>query len=384
MRFLKSPCGLFFLLLALACSAQQLSKRLTNQDVIELVAVGLADDVIIEKIQATQGTDFDTSVSALKTLKVAKVSDAVIRVMINPYPEIRAVDSARLSPPPIENSGLPEEVGVYVALKGKLSEVEPEIVGWQSGGVIKSKVTLGFDKGHVNGKIMKPTSQLEVPSPVVFVIKAPEGTSVTEYQLLRLYKKGNRREFRAMTGGVFHASGGAERNDLSFRPEKIGSRTWRIRLEDLSVGEYGFLPPGVSSASIASNGKIYTFGVIEGSRTQPSSMSSQDQGHGSPTEAALPVESPVIPDGSIGAFSDQEPALRRDGVVLSRLLPGGPADRAGIKIGDTILAIGNHYVFTVEELANEIRHCRPGAKVSIRYRRYSTIYGTDLVVGTAE
>jgi hypothetical protein len=103
----------------------------------------------------------------LKTLKVAKVSDAVIRVMINPHPEIRAVDSARFSPPPIENSGLPEEVGVYVALNGKLSEVEPEIVGWQSGGVIKSKVTLGFDKGHVNGKIMKPTSQLEVPSPVV-------------------------------------------------------------------------------------------------------------------------------------------------------------------------------------------------------------------------
>ena len=42
--------------------AQQLSERLTNQDVIELVAVGLADDVIIEKIHATQGTDFDTSV----------------------------------------------------------------------------------------------------------------------------------------------------------------------------------------------------------------------------------------------------------------------------------------------------------------------------------
>jgi PDZ domain len=384
MRFLKSPCGLCLLLLALACSAQQLSKRLSNQDVIELVAVGLADDVIVDKIHATQGTDFDTSVPALKTLKLAKVSDAVIRVMINPHPEIRAVDNAPLSPPPIENSGLPEEVGVYVALNGKLSEVEPEIVGWQSGGVIKSKMTLGLDKGHVNGKIMKPTSQLEVPSPIVFVIKAPEGTSVTEYQLLRLYKKGNRREFRAMTGGVFHASGGAERNDLSFLPEKIGSRTWRIRLEDLSVGEYGFLPPGVSSASIASNGKIYTFGVIEGGRTQPPSMSSHDQKRGSSTEAALPVESPVMPDGSIGAFSDQEPTLRRDGVVLSRVLPGGSADRAGIKVGDTILAIGNHYLFTVEELANEIRHCRPGAKVSIRYRRYSTIYDTYLVVGTAD
>ena len=271
-----------------------------------------------------------------------------------------------------------------MALNGKLSEVEPEIIGWQRGGVVKSKVTLGLDKGHVNGKIMKPASQLKVPSPAVFVIKAPEGTSVTENQLLRLYKKGNRRKFRAIPGVVFHASGGAERNDLSFLPEKIGSRTWRIRLENLSFGEYGFLPPGISSASIASNGKIYTFGVIEGSRAQPSSISSQDQRRRSSSEAALPVESPVMSDGSIGAFSDQEPALRRDGVLLSRVLPGRPADRAGIKVGDTILAIGNHHMFTVEELADEIRHCQPGAKVSIRYRRHSTIYDTDLVVGTAD
>jgi S1-C subfamily serine protease len=113
-------------------------------------------------------------------------------------------------------------------------------------------------------------------------------------------------------------------------------------------------------------------------------MASQDQKRGSSSEAALPVQSPVIPDRSIGAFSDQEPTLRRDGVVLSRVLPAGSADRVGIKVGDTILAIGNHYVFTVEELANEIRHCRPGAKVSIRYRRYATIYDTYLVVGTTD
>jgi hypothetical protein len=44
------------LLFALTCGAQQLSKRLTNQDVIELVVVGLPDDVIIDKINATERT----------------------------------------------------------------------------------------------------------------------------------------------------------------------------------------------------------------------------------------------------------------------------------------------------------------------------------------
>jgi len=384
MRFVKSSCGLFLLLLALACSAQQLNKRLTNQDVIDLVAVGLSDDVIIDKIHATDGTDFDTSVAALKALKAAKVSDAVIRTMINPHPAISAVDNARLAPPAVKDDGLPEEVGVYVELNGKLSEVEPEIVGWQTGGVVKSKVTLGLDKGHVNGKIMNPKSPLQIPSPVVFVIKAPEGTSVTEYQLLSLYKKGNRREFRAMTGGVFHASGGAERNDLVFRPEKIANRTWRIRLEDLRVGEYGFLPPGISSASIASNGKMYTFGVMEGGRPVPSPPSPKDQKGASSTGAAAAPEAQVVPEGSIGAFSDQEPTLRRDGILLSRVLANGPADRAGIKAGDTILAIENHYLFTVEELGDEIRRYRPGAKVAVRYRRYSTINDTMLVIGTMQ
>jgi hypothetical protein len=381
---MKSSWWIFLLLLALDSGAQQLSKRLTNQDVIDLVGISLSDDVIIDKIHATEGTDFDTSVAALKALKAAKVSDAVIRAMINPHPAISAVDNARVSPPSIKDDGLPEEVGVYVELNGKLREVEPEIVGWQTGGVVKSKVTLGLDKGHVNGKIAKPRSSLRVPSPVVFLVKAPEGTSVTEYQLLRLYKKGNRREFRAITGGVFHASGGAERNDLVFRPEKIANRTWRIRLEDLSVGEYGFLPPGVSSASIASNGKMYTFGVTEGGHSEPSPPSPNDQKTGSSAGAALAPEPQVIPDGSIGAFSDQEPTLRRDGILLSRVLPNGPADRAGIKAGDTILAIENHYLFTVEELNDEIRRHKPGAKVTVRYRRYSSIYETMLVVGTSE
>jgi hypothetical protein len=52
---------------------------------------------------------------------------------------------------------------------------------------------------------------------MIFIIKTPEGTSATEYQLLQLCERENRREFRAMTGGVIHSSGGAERNALSFQ-----------------------------------------------------------------------------------------------------------------------------------------------------------------------
>lgn len=217
---------------------------------------------------------------------------------------------------------------------------------------------------------------------MVFVVKTPEGTSVSEYQLLRLYKKSDRREFRAITGGVFHASGGAERNAMTFRPDKIAARTWRIRLDNLGVGEYGFLPPGVSSSSIASSGKIYTFGVTEGGHRDPPTPATEDQKTETQREAVSPKQSPTVPGSSIGAFSDQEAALRRYGVSLSRVVPSGPADKAGIKPGDTILAIDNHYLFTVQELEDEIQRYRPGAKITVRYRRYSSIDDTVLVVGT--
>ena len=123
--------------------------------------------------------------------------------------------------------------------------------------------TLGLDKGRVNGKVMNPKSPLQLAAPVIFIIKTPEGTSATEYQLLQLDQKENRREFRATTGGVIHSSGGAERNAVAFEPERVGDRVWRIVLKGLAKGEYGFLPPGISSASLSAWGKMYTFGIIE-------------------------------------------------------------------------------------------------------------------------
>jgi len=87
------------ILFALLCSAwlagQSAAKQLTNQDVKDLVAVGLSSDVIIDKIHAAGATNFDTSVEALKSLKAANVPDPVIRVMINPH----AVPSASPAAP---------------------------------------------------------------------------------------------------------------------------------------------------------------------------------------------------------------------------------------------------------------------------------------------
>src|ERR1700722_2010791 len=262
------------LVLSQALCAQHLSTRLTNQDIIEMVSMGLSDDVVTDKIQASADADFDTSVAGLKALKASQVSDRVIRSMIN----FRSASVGKFETTSARNEQ-PQEAGVYLMSKDNLKEIEPEIVGWQTGGVVKHAVTLGLDKGHINGKVMKPQSALQLATPVEFVIKTLEGTSVSEFQLLKLYRKGNRREFRAVTGGILHVKGGAERNDLAFTHDKIGNRTWHVRLTDLPNGEYGFLPPGVSAESIASSGKIYTFEIIEAGRYPDNKNPGEGEAH---------------------------------------------------------------------------------------------------------
>jgi len=67
-----------------AVSSQVQPKPLSNDDIIQMVSLGIGDDVIIEKIRSATTTNFDTSIDGLKLLKGAKVGDAVLKVMINP------------------------------------------------------------------------------------------------------------------------------------------------------------------------------------------------------------------------------------------------------------------------------------------------------------
>lgn len=255
-----------------------------NQDVVQMVKSRFADSTIIKLIRVNE-TNFDLSVPAVIKLKNAGVSQAVIEAMISagankkPAAPIRVEVAPQPAPPlsPAKAADLPDEIGVYVRKDGKLLEIEPEIVNWRTGGVIKSTVTLGLDKQHINGTVRKPHSTLDLSSgsgragafmgiadSLEFYIRCPEGDSASEYQLLHFWEKVDRREFRTVTGGVLHASGGAEDNSIDFKFEKVAPRTYKVELKGLAPGEYGFLAPGTTaSPNAASQGKTYTFRIVE-------------------------------------------------------------------------------------------------------------------------
>jgi hypothetical protein len=130
---------------------------------------------------------------------------------------------------------------------------------------LKSIGTVGIVKGDLNGRIEGASAKIALTEPLDFLVYAPEGEAITEYQLLRLRVSGNSREFRSTTGGVFHVSGGARRDDVEFEGKKISTRLYEIRLgADFRAGEYGFLPPGgINAANVASSGKLYSFRIVE-------------------------------------------------------------------------------------------------------------------------
>lgn len=80
--------------------------------------------------------------------------------------------------------------------------------------------------------------------------------------------------------------------------------------------------------------------------------------------------------GSIGVeFNAQpNPAVARvygvkTGVIISNVIPGGPASKAGLRTGDAITAVNGKNVKTGDELVGEISNAKPGSAVKLAYLR---------------
>jgi hypothetical protein len=257
-------CVAFMLLHALPVHSQT---PLTNDAVVKMVKAGLAEDVILSMIN-TQPAQFSVTPDAMIALKKDGISDKVIAAMVTKSQPAGsgATPAAAAAPrPPAADSTANLEIGVYFKKQSDWIEITPEVVNWKTGGFLKTVGTGGLVKGDVNGNIKGAQSRNKVTIPLEFLIKTAEGVAITEYQLIRLHQNKNDREFRTVTGGVLHASGGATRDVIEFEGKRVGTRTFSVVLpEKIGTGEYGFLPPGAfGSANSASIGKMFTFRVAE-------------------------------------------------------------------------------------------------------------------------
>jgi putative serine protease PepD len=86
---------------------------------------------------------------------------------------------------------------------------------------------------------------------------------------------------------------------------------------------------------------------------------------------------------SVGEATNADGSTR---VVLQAVTAGGPADLAGLKAGDTIIAIGGHQVTDADSLIATVRSHTPGESVQVTYerggsRQTATVKLTDAATG---
>ena len=252
-------------------TAQQ---TMDNVAVIKMTKAGLSPDIVVASVSSLAG-HYDVSPDALISLKKAGVGDAVISAMIakNSGGSSAATSSVGAGAMPGMSAngpgGIPagvDSVGVYYKSKdGTWNEVGAEVVNFKTAGALKHIGSAGIVKGDLNGHVVGFHSHLELSPGSEFILYVPEGTSPGEYQLIRFRIGGDSREFRSLTGGVVHTSGGAARDTVEFTSKKLAPRVYSITLpSDAAKGEFGFLPPVDSGGkNVNSSGKIYTFTVGE-------------------------------------------------------------------------------------------------------------------------
>jgi hypothetical protein len=262
--------------------SQELAKHITNKDIIEMTSLGLSDDIIIAKIRSASAGEnlrFDTSVAALKELKAANVTDPVIKVMINPIPPSAPVVMAATA---VSNDPTlpPPEVGVYWKNGNAFDRIEGQAISQAKvGGKAGSMFTYGMRNEHWDAYLDGPQSKNVINErQPVFYLYVPDGASSSDFVLLILEKKGNRREFQIGSfGGITGGKSGVKRDkEVAFTAEHAGIRTYKIKLDAaMKPGEYAFFMGTGQQATMAGGstggarsggaaaGRVYDFRIPE-------------------------------------------------------------------------------------------------------------------------
>jgi hypothetical protein len=293
---------------------------------------------------------------------------------------------------------LPTDPGMYLDAAGGLNKIIGQIAEFKrSGSALVSHATIGIKSQKQNIQLLGPHAQTIVSShPVFYFIPAKQeaeaGVNAGDLILVRLEEKSERRQFEIAAHGAWRSSSGISlTHQVQLLRSEMKPDVYKIEPAiSLTKGEYAlYLSRGEGMAAY-----VYDFGVQEAysiavrrdvsgpSRNVSEIHATTDAVNAMPNDRTTIAEAFV--QSSIGVFSDGNPNVRHDGVTLTALTAGGPADQAGIKAGDVILSINDHYLFTVTALKEEISHHQPGTKITVRYRRYSTIYDAALVVGNVQ
>jgi serine protease Do len=140
--------------------------------------------------------------------------------------------------------------------------------------------------------------------------------------------------------------------------------------------------PGNSGGPLINlDGEVIAINEMMEGYVDPVTRLTQNRGIGLaiPINEAKIVKDRLISDGKIvrsiigihmaQATSDPLAILGMSGVTVSELTPNGPAEKAGLKTNDVIVAIDGKPVKTARDLRNSVTLMRPGQSIIVSVRR---------------
>jgi hypothetical protein len=148
----------------------------------------------------------------------------------------------------------------------------------KAGGRAGSYFSYGIRGQHWDATLNGPTSNNHVKDRrPLFYFYVPEGTDASDYVLIKLEKKGDRREFQIGSfGGVSGGKSGVKREkEVLFKAEHVGIRIYKITVDgEFKPGEYAFFmgtgtQSNMSSGRVSSSsggsaaGRVYDFSITE-------------------------------------------------------------------------------------------------------------------------
>lgn len=275
---------------------------LTNEKVIQLIKIGLSEDVIVEKIRQSE-CRCDTSTNGLAKLKAAKVSDAIILAMLSaspgsysetPQPDnsrntINKFDEESASKTSKKPQGNIESVlrkisepGIYLYENGEMKQIEPSVFSGSKMNPLMSGLTYGIKKTKYRAKVRGRSANLQVthPRPEFYFVFNPEyknsgatmaglfwgmpATSPAEFMMVQMNQKDASREAVLGEYGVFTGMtmGARDKDIREYSFEKIKAGVYKVVPKaDLENGEYCFYYAGNVTGIGFAGGKVFDFSI---------------------------------------------------------------------------------------------------------------------------
>lgn len=258
-----------FIIIAALCALPAESEVLTNQSIIDLVALGLPENVIVTKIETSE-CNFDTSLEAIKKLNGEGIAGNILVAMMSASHDAATAKKAE------ENS----KSGIYYIESDSVQkQVLPTVFSGTKANTLGAVFSAGIASTKVMAIINGPNSGMQVRTSKPefrFVFNAETNAlSVTDwwfsssnsprqFALVKLKVKKNDRQLQM---GKVNAYAGLDMSvdqkaKIDFDVEQESEGVFRvIPKTPLEPGEYCFFFQGTLPSKSVSNNSVFDFSV---------------------------------------------------------------------------------------------------------------------------